>query len=175
MTTGQRIKAMRKKVGLTQKELGDKLGLSFQAVAQWENDLRTPKQQSLIKIAKALGIHLKDLIDTSIWEEFDRQDPHLAEEVKQLGEKEQAASSFFEPYGFTVKYGAIKYHLENEDDPESREVVADKWGWILSKDGSSAIFTEEELAELQREAKAKTQEAIESKFYKKVIQQQKKK
>jgi len=34
MTTGQRIKAMRKKAGLIQKELGDKLGLSFQAVAQ---------------------------------------------------------------------------------------------------------------------------------------------
>ncbi len=58
----------------------------------------------------------------------------------QLGEKEQATSSFFEPYGFTVKYDAIKYHFENEDDPESRKAVADKWGWILSKDGSSAIF-----------------------------------
>jgi len=73
-----------------------------------------------------------------------------------------------------VKYDAIKYHLENEDKPESREAVADEWSWIISKDGSSAIFTEEELSELQREAKAKTQEAIESKFYKKVIQQQKK-
>jgi len=70
-----------------------------------------------------------------------------------------------------VKYDAIKYHLENEDDPEGQEAVADEWGWILFKDGSSAIFTEEELAELQREAKAGTQEAIESKFYKKVVQQ----
>ncbi len=57
----------------------------------------------------------------------------MAEEVKQLGEKQQTASRFFEPYGFTVKYDAIKYHLENEDDPESREAVADKWDYIIQR------------------------------------------
>jgi len=65
--------------------------------------------------------------------------------------------------------------LENEDDSESRESVADELGWILSKDGSSAIFTEAELAELQREAKARAQEAIGIRFYKKAVQQQKRK
>ena len=56
MTTGERIKEARIKCGLTQKELGERLGLSYQAVAQWENNLRNPKQETLLKIADALGI-----------------------------------------------------------------------------------------------------------------------
>lgn len=56
MTTGERIKEARIKFGLTQKELGERLDLSYQAVAQWENDLRHPKPETLAKIADAIGI-----------------------------------------------------------------------------------------------------------------------
>lgn len=61
-TTGERIKAARGKAGLTQKQLGEKLGISYQAVAQWENDLRNPKIKSLRAIANALEVPLRDLI-----------------------------------------------------------------------------------------------------------------
>ena len=54
MTIGQKIKATRKNAGLTQKELAQKMGLSFQSIAQWENDLRKPKIETLKKIADAL-------------------------------------------------------------------------------------------------------------------------
>ncbi|WP_298019804.1 helix-turn-helix domain-containing protein [uncultured Dysosmobacter sp.] len=54
MTTGQRIKAARKKAGLTQRELGAKLGVTYQTLAQWENDLRNPKQETVQRIADAL-------------------------------------------------------------------------------------------------------------------------
>lgn len=54
MTIGQKIKATRKNAGLTQKELAQKMGLSFQSIAQWENDLRKPKIETLKKIAVAL-------------------------------------------------------------------------------------------------------------------------
>ena len=62
MTTGQRIKDVRKKAGLTQKELGEKLGLAFQSIAQWENDLRNPKIDTLQRLAAALGVPLEELI-----------------------------------------------------------------------------------------------------------------
>ena len=62
MTTGQNIKAARKKVGLTQKELAQKLGLSFQSIAQWENDLRNPKLDTIKRIADALHVDWYDLI-----------------------------------------------------------------------------------------------------------------
>lgn len=62
MTTGQRIKEARKKAGLTQKELATKLGIAYQTLAQWENDLRNPKPGTLEKIANALGINWLCLI-----------------------------------------------------------------------------------------------------------------
>lgn len=55
MTTGDRIKAARKRAGLTQKELGERVGRSFQAIAQWENNLRNPKYETLELLATALG------------------------------------------------------------------------------------------------------------------------
>lgn len=61
MTTGQRIKAARKNAGLTQKELGQKLGVAYQTLAQWENDLRNPKPETLRRIANALDMYYLDL------------------------------------------------------------------------------------------------------------------
>lgn len=65
MTTGQRIKEARKKAGLTQKELGAKLGITYQTLAQWENDLRNPKIETLQRIAAALGIPVSALVGSS--------------------------------------------------------------------------------------------------------------
>lgn len=62
MTIGEKIKRARKKAGLTQKQLGEKMGVSFQSIAQWENDLRNPKLDTLIRIAKALGVPVASLI-----------------------------------------------------------------------------------------------------------------
>ena len=56
MTTGQRIKAARKSAGMTQEELGQKLGVSGSAIAQYETDKRKPKMETLRRIADALGI-----------------------------------------------------------------------------------------------------------------------
>lgn len=58
MTTGQRIKSERLKAGLTQKELGKRLGIAYQSVAQWENGLRNPKLETLQRIADALNVSL---------------------------------------------------------------------------------------------------------------------
>ena len=54
MTTGERIKQARKKVGMTQAALADKLGISYVGVSQWENDLRNPKYETLKRIASVL-------------------------------------------------------------------------------------------------------------------------
>ncbi len=82
VTTGQRIKAARKKAGMTQKELGEKLGLSFQSIAQWENDLRNPKYDTLQRIAAALGVEWTDLVPTS--EQGKQVIEHIKEELQEV-------------------------------------------------------------------------------------------
>ncbi len=62
MTTGERIKVARKNAGLTQKLLGEKLGVSYQTIAQWENGLRNPKFETLRKISKEINCPITDLL-----------------------------------------------------------------------------------------------------------------
>ena len=69
MTTGQRIKAARKKAGMTQSELSSKLNIPYQSISQWERDLRNPKRETLQSIADALCIPVRDLMDTSAYDE----------------------------------------------------------------------------------------------------------
>ena len=62
MTVGQRIRYARKKMGMSQKDLADKLGISYVGVSQWENDKRKPKYETLQRIAHALNTSARFLI-----------------------------------------------------------------------------------------------------------------
>lgn len=62
MTTGEKIKQARKNAGITQKNLGDKLGVSPVMISQYESNTRNPKLQTLQKIADALNITLSNLL-----------------------------------------------------------------------------------------------------------------
>lgn len=56
MSIGEQIKKYRNEIGLSQKELGEKLGVSQAMIAQYENEKRIPKRETLRKIAYALEI-----------------------------------------------------------------------------------------------------------------------
>lgn len=58
MNYGANIKAARKAAGLTQKQLAERLGISFVNISQLENNQRTPNMATLQRIADALGIHI---------------------------------------------------------------------------------------------------------------------
>ena len=62
MTVGQRIKEARKEQHMTQKQLADKLGVSYVVICQYENGARNPKNETLGRIANALGIPITDLL-----------------------------------------------------------------------------------------------------------------
>lgn len=55
MSLGKAIQTARKKVGMTQVELGEAIGVSGSMIGQWENDLRNPKPETIGRIANALG------------------------------------------------------------------------------------------------------------------------
>ena len=61
MTVGQRIKAERKAKGMTQEDLGKKLGVSGAAIAQYETGRRYPKVETLERIATALNVDVSKL------------------------------------------------------------------------------------------------------------------
>lgn len=63
MTTGERIRKFRTEKKLSQSTLGSKLGISQQQIAQYELGTRTPKIDTLAKIANALDIDIDNLLD----------------------------------------------------------------------------------------------------------------
>lgn len=71
MTTGEKIRKARKSVKITQKELGRILGVSPQMIAQYENDTRKPKIETLRRIAKALDVPLYEI---ATWGEYSTED-----------------------------------------------------------------------------------------------------
>ncbi|NCA97177.1 MAG: XRE family transcriptional regulator [Bacteroidia bacterium] len=59
---GQRIARLRRSKGLTQEELGDKVGISSQAVSKWETDSSVPDVTLLVKIANIFDISVDELL-----------------------------------------------------------------------------------------------------------------
>lgn len=92
MTTGARIKAARKAAGMTQAELASRLGIPYQSIGQWENDLRNPKYESLQKIASALGVSVADLLDVKPAHAVD-PDEAPEDKEKRLGMREGTLSN----------------------------------------------------------------------------------
>ncbi|WP_294403969.1 helix-turn-helix domain-containing protein [uncultured Clostridium sp.] len=63
MNTGNKIKELRKKRGLTQEELAQECGLSKNGIWNYENNKRIPTVNTLNKIADALDISFSELLD----------------------------------------------------------------------------------------------------------------
>jgi len=64
-TLGKRIVQHRKRLGLTQDQLAEKLGVTAQAVSKWENDQSCPDISMLPKLADIFGITTDTLLGTA--------------------------------------------------------------------------------------------------------------
>ncbi len=62
-TIGEKIRTVRKSAGLTQAQLANKLGVTPQTVSQYECGDKTPKLQTLRRIARAMNVPLDIFIE----------------------------------------------------------------------------------------------------------------
>lgn len=77
---GKRLKELRKREGLTQQELGDKINVSARVILYYENETKYPPSHILIDLAKALNVTVEDLlgvknmpknpVDGKVWKKF---------------------------------------------------------------------------------------------------------
>lgn len=56
---GEQIKEARRSVGLTQKELGERIGVGGDCISVWERGARRPTIHTLARIADALGYSIE--------------------------------------------------------------------------------------------------------------------
>lgn len=123
MTTGEKIKAARKRAGLTQKELGEKLNISQSAIGQFESEKSNPNLKTIRRIASALNVTLSELVDD--WgrfssDEFMRDVSEITQTAKTVQELDMATemidsieSHYKEKYPLYMRLRA-SYELLNE-------------------------------------------------------------
>lgn len=61
MTFGERVKKIREEKGLSQRQLGERMGVKQQTIAQYERALNTPKLETVRRLASALKVPLSAL------------------------------------------------------------------------------------------------------------------
>jgi len=76
----ERITTLRKKAGITQKELGEYLGISDRAVSKWENGISSPSTENLVRLAALFRVPVERFFGTP---------KQVQEEINGLGMESQ--------------------------------------------------------------------------------------
>lgn len=82
---GQKIRKARKLVGLSQKEVADKLGMTDSGFAHIERGLNLISLEYLMRLPAVFGCKLTDLLPDSVITDYDRaraSDPRLQEIIE---------------------------------------------------------------------------------------------
>ena len=81
LTTGQRIAQHRKLLGLSQEGLGEKVGVSRQAISKWEADAVLPDVDKLIILSKLFGVSIGWLLGVEEMPRNSPESPPISEEL----------------------------------------------------------------------------------------------
>ncbi len=93
---GTKIKELRTKIGMSQKELADRVDLTPSFISQLESNQITPSLNSFIQICNALGISLSDTLEKK------------SEDIQWLIKKEKIFSNLLFREGGVKGFGIIK-------------------------------------------------------------------
>ena len=105
--TANRLMQYRKKAGLSQEELADKLGVSRQAVSKWECAESSPDTDNLIALAKIYGVTLDDLLNED-----------NAEPKKDAKEEKSKGIHIKDDEGNEVHVENVNIHLKDDEGNE---------------------------------------------------------
>lgn len=86
-----RIKEIRKKCGLTQKELAERVGVSEGAISQYESGKRRPDYETVLKMADYFGCSVDYLMGN---DPSPAEDPELDEILEQLKNRNEMRMLF---------------------------------------------------------------------------------
>ena len=111
MELGNKIKHLRLRAGITQETLAEEMGVSFQSVSKWENNVCLPDIIMLPKLSVYFGVTIDELFDLTAQQRLDRTERML--------DLEQTLSP--ETFNETIRF--LKEQLE---DLEGKTTIKDK-------------------------------------------------
>ncbi|CAL9533882.1 HTH-type transcriptional regulator ImmR [Streptomyces sp. enrichment culture] len=62
MDAGKKLRRFRERHGVTQRQVAEELGTTWQAVSRWERGVFTPNRNSLAKLAKFMRCSVDELM-----------------------------------------------------------------------------------------------------------------
>lgn len=89
LNIGENIRSCRRKMNLTQEQLAERLGVSFQSVSRWENDLTYPDMELLPALTGIFKISADELLGVSEAKKEQEADKILRE-LTELSNRENA-------------------------------------------------------------------------------------
>lgn len=107
MKLGNNLFQARKKVGLSQEIVAEKLGVSRQTISNWETDETLPDIYQSKKLAKLYNLTLDELI------EFDVELKEIEQVIKNTNEEKEAKINWTKMWG--KKYPVLNTYQEGVD------------------------------------------------------------
>ena len=107
MKLGNNLFQARKKVGLSQEMVAEKLGVSRQTISKWETDETLPDIYQSKKLAKLYNLTLDELI------EFDVDLKEIEQVIKDTNEEKEAKINWTKMWG--KKYPVLNTYQEEVD------------------------------------------------------------
>ena len=115
MSLGNSLYESRKKKGLSQEEVAEKLGVSRQTISKWETEETVPDIYQAKKLAKIYGLSLDELIDV------DLDQKEIEEVIKNTDEKKEAKINWTNAW--SKKYPVLAaYQQEVDIDRYARQI-----------------------------------------------------
>ncbi len=143
-TMGQIIRRLRKERNLTQEELAEQLGVTFQAVSKWENNSGMPDISQVVPIAHVFGVSTDVLFGTfgandteEVWK--------IVKDAQALLSRPLTAKSLFE------KYRAVKEGLKLYPNNTILLMHCLETGIALSYPENEELYDAEHAEDIYRE------------------------
>lgn len=91
MKSNELIKAKRKEMGLTMKEVADRIGVSEATVSRWESgSVGSMKRQNVAALARLFDVSPAVLMD---WEEYEEENANRKKLIKELSDLAEVSSN----------------------------------------------------------------------------------
>ena len=94
MDIGNKIKLLRQKVGATQEQLGERLGISAQSISKWETGITMPDITLLPLLSAELGVSIDELFDLTTEQKLQRIEKRIDVEGELSAENFSEYESF---------------------------------------------------------------------------------
>ena len=131
MNIGNKIRGLRKQRGITQEQLAESIGISFQAVSKWENNIAFPDITLAPVLASYFGVSMDELFDFNL-KEIECAVEKIVDEAYKYRESNPAESRRILEEGLKkypendILLNNLLYVLNYSDNPDETITISSK-------------------------------------------------